>query len=164
MQDETSQATMSLMIRSSRVTAQMLRDAIRQILSQRNVLEGRIRSEHTERQTLRTLVQQGSELTNVRISQENIADFQDIARRYGIDYSLKRDRSRDDPGYRVFFRARDWETLWSAMEEYLDRQQRQDRETEPVSVSRQLEQYRQQAEEHNRHEKTRIPRYREEVR
>ena len=75
MQDETSQATMSLMIRSGQITARTLRDAIRQILMKRDVLETRVRDSRTEKQTLRTLVRDGSEMTNIRVSRENIGDF-----------------------------------------------------------------------------------------
>ena len=150
MQDETSQATMSLMIRSGQITARTLRDAIRQILQKRSVLETQVRNSHTERQTLRTLVRDGSEMTNIRISRENIGDFETIARKYDIDYSLKRDRSGGEPCYRVFFRARDWETLFNALEEYSRLTElRRERAEEPLSV---------------RGERTRIPRYREELR
>ena len=165
MQDETSQATMSLMIRSGQITARTLRDAIRQILMKRDVLETRVRDSSTEKQTLRTLVRDGSEMTNIRVSRENIGDFEYIARKYDIDYSLKRDRSGEEPCYRVFFRARDWETLFNALEEYARRTElRRDRAEEPLSVQRQLERYRETARIRSRGERTRIPRYREELR
>lgn len=165
MQDETSQATMSLMIRSGQITARTLRDAIRQILQKRSVLETQVRNSHTERQTLRTLVRDGSEMTNIRISRENIGDFETIARKYDIDYSLKRDRSGEEPCYRVFFRARDWETLFNALEEYSRLTElRRERAEEPLSVREQLEQYRETARIRSRGERTRIPRYREELR
>ena len=161
MQDETSQATMSLMIRSGQITARTLRDAIRQILMKRDVLETRVRDSRTEKQTLRTLVRDGSEMTNIRVSRENIGDFEYIARKYDIDYSLKRDRSGEEP----FFRARDWETLFNALEEYARRTElRRDRAEEPLSVQRQLERYRETARIRSRNERTRIPRYREELR
>ena len=96
---------------------------------------------------------------------ENIGDFEYIARKYDIDYSLKRDRSGEEPCYRVFFRARDWETLFNALEEYARRTElRRDRAEEPLSVQRQLERYRETARIRSRNERTRIPRYREELR
>ena len=106
-----------------------------------------------------------AELTNIPIDENNIGDFEKIAKKYDIDYSLKRDRSGEEPCYRVFFRARDWETLFNALEEYARRTElRRDRAEEPLSVQRQLERYRETARIRSRNERTRIPRYREELR
>lgn len=40
------------------------------------------------------------------------------ARRYGIDYALKKDKGADPPRYFVFFRARDVKTMEAAFKEY----------------------------------------------
>ena len=66
---------------------------------------------------------QGSELTNIEITDGNIRSFARIARKYGMDYSLKKDRSEDPPRYLVFFRARDKNVMLAAFEEYAGRTQ-----------------------------------------
>ena len=42
------------------------------------------------KQTIKQLVAQGAQLTNIQITDQNIKSFDRVARKYGIDYSLKR--------------------------------------------------------------------------
>ena len=64
------------------------------------------------------MMQEGSQLTNIEITDNNIKSFEKVARRYGIDYSLKKDRSGEKPRYLVFFRARDADVMTAAFKEY----------------------------------------------
>ena len=41
-----------------------------------------------------------------------------MAKKYGIDFSLKRDKSVDPPRYFVFFKARDVDVMTAAFREY----------------------------------------------
>ena len=41
-----------------------------------------------------------------------------VARKYSIDYSLKKDKSVDPPKYLVFFRAKDVDVMTAAFKEY----------------------------------------------
>ena len=41
-----------------------------------------------------------------------------MARKYGIDYSLKKDASTDPPRYMVFFKAKDVKVMEAAFREY----------------------------------------------
>ncbi len=52
------------------------------------------------------------------ITDKNIKDFERVARKYGVDFALKKDRSRDTPKYLVFFKARDADALTAAFKEY----------------------------------------------
>ena len=49
---------------------------------------------------------------------ENIKDFDRVARKYGIDYSLKKDVGADPPKYLVFFKAKDVDVMTAAFREY----------------------------------------------
>ena len=44
--------------------------------------------------------------------------FERVARKYGIDYSLKKDSATTPPRYLVFFRARDVDVMTAAFKEY----------------------------------------------
>ena len=63
-------------------------------------------------------MKEGSQLTNIEITNNNIKSFEKIARKYGIDYSLKKDTAGDKPRYLVFFRARDADVMTAAFKEY----------------------------------------------
>jgi hypothetical protein len=59
------------------------------------------------KKSLKELMQEGSQLTNIEITDNNIKSFEKVARKYSIDYSLKKDSSTTPPRYLVFFRAKD---------------------------------------------------------
>lgn len=58
------------------------------------------------KQSLKKLAQQNVQLSNIEITDNNIKAFEKVAKKYGIDFSLKRDKSVDPPRYFVFFKAR----------------------------------------------------------
>ena len=70
------------------------------------------------KQSLESMMKNGSELTNIEITDNNIRSFERVARKYGIDYSLKKDTSADPPKYLVFFRAKDVDVMTAAFKEY----------------------------------------------
>ena len=70
------------------------------------------------KQSLKSLAKQGISLADVEISGDNIGAFKKIARKYHVDYSLKKDASQEPPRWVVFFRTKDDKALESAFKEY----------------------------------------------
>ena len=70
------------------------------------------------KKTLNEMLRDGSELSNIEITDNNIRSFEKVARKYSIAYSLKKDRSSDPPKYLVFFRAKDVDVMTAAFREY----------------------------------------------
>ena len=70
------------------------------------------------KQTMKQLMAKGAQLTNILITDDNIKSFDRVARKYGIDYSLKRDSSISPPKYMVFFKAKDVDVMTAAFKEY----------------------------------------------
>lgn len=54
------------------------------------------------KQSLDSMMKDGSQLTNIEITDRNIRSFERIARKYSIDYSLKKDKAVSPPRYLVF--------------------------------------------------------------
>ena len=48
----------------------------------------------------------------------NIRSFEKYARKYDIDYCLKKDRSAEPPKYYVFFKAKEVDSITAAFKEY----------------------------------------------
>ena len=58
-------------------------------------------------------------MTNIEITDNNIKSFDRIARKYGIDYSLKRAiDGENNRKYYVFFKAKDVDVMTAAFKEY----------------------------------------------
>ena len=70
------------------------------------------------KQKVKNLVKSGDKLENVSVTDDNIKSFDRIARKYGIDYSLKKDSSEDPPKYFIFFKAKDGKVMNAAFSEY----------------------------------------------
>lgn len=130
---------MTLIINSSKLTANILKDAIQKYLAynKERRLE-KIRAGPVKpcgKQTVKELVGQNQGVTNIEITDKNIKDFERFARKYGVDYALKKDRSGDKPKYLVFFKARDADALTAAFKEYTAKT---DRRKERPSILEQL--------------------------
>ena len=56
---------------------------------------------------MKQLIGQNQGVSNIEINDPSIMDFERIARKYGVDYAVKKDRSASPPKYLIFFKARD---------------------------------------------------------
>ena len=77
---------------------------------------------HQGQQTVEQLVKKGGTLTNIEIKDENIKSFEDIAKKYGIDFAVKKDISATPAKYLVFFKSRDADTMRAAFDEFSSRE------------------------------------------
>ena len=127
MQEEITQGAVSLSVEAGKMTADLLQKALKKVLeemkkkpSQRTLRQGK--------QTLHQLKQHGASLTNIEITEQNIKAFSAVAKKYDIDYALKKDPHTEPPHYYVFFKAKDKDQLQPAFKEFtamtLDREKR----------------------------------------
>ena len=72
----------------------------------------------TGKQTVKQLIGQNQGVSNIEITDSNIKSFERVARKYGVDFAVKKDRSVSPPKYLVFFKGRDADALTAAFREY----------------------------------------------
>lgn len=60
------------------------------------------------KQSMEKLKAHNQELSNIEVTDGNIRSFEKYARKYDIDYCLKKDRSAEPPKYYVFLRRKKW--------------------------------------------------------
>lgn len=122
MQEELENKTVTLIISGTKLTGRVLKAAVSKYLAHRkNVkLEKKRDADVIPRgkQSVKELVGQNQGVSNIEITDKNIRDFDRVARKYGVDYAVKKDRSVSPPKYLVFFKARDADALTSAFTEY----------------------------------------------
>lgn len=115
MQEEVTQKTIALSITTSRMTAMALQSALRKVLdAQKNHIE----TIHKGKQTLKQLMKQNTGVSNIEITNDNIKSFESTAKKYGIDFALKKDSSTIPPKYLVFFKGRDADVMTAAFQEF----------------------------------------------
>jgi len=86
-------------------------------------------------------------VSNIEITDDNIKAFEQTAKKYGIDFALKKDISAENPRYLVFFKGRDADTMTAAFKEFSAKNL--DKDKKP-SLRNQLSQMREKAKKLNR--------------
>ena len=90
-------------------------------------------------------------VSNIEITDQNIRAFSATAKKYGIDFALKKDTSGEIPRYLVFFKGRDADVITAAFREFSAKNL--EKEKKP-SIRKELEQAKQQAKaQHGQREK-----------
>ena len=143
MQDEINEKTIALYIKTGKLTAQQLQKAMKLLLAQMKKQTGK--APHGK-QTLNQLMKQNAGVSNIEITKDNIKAFESTAKKYGIDFALKKDSTETPPRYLVFFKGRDADALTAAFKEFSAK--KLDREKKP-SIQKALAAFREKAKELN---------------
>lgn len=147
MQEEVTQKTIALSIQTAKLTASVLQKALKKLLEAQKKKKPRF---HQGKQTLRQLMKHNTGISNIEITDENIKAFERTAKKYGVDFALKKDISKQPPRYLVFFKGRDADVLTAAFKEFSAKNL--DREKKP-SIRKLLSQMREKAKQHRPREK-----------
>jgi len=113
LQEQVNDKTVAITVKAVKITGRLLAKAMRVFLKmarEPTITHGK--------QSIRSLSKQGASLTNIPIDGDNIGSFSRIARKYNVDFSLKKDSSETPPKWMVFFKAKDADALTSAFNEY----------------------------------------------
>lgn len=148
MQDEVNEKTVSLCIRCGKVTANLLKAAMKKALAkmeqEKQKLQGQKQPKQDKedktykgKQSMDKLMKQNVQLSNIEITDGNIKSFERVAKKYSIDFSLKKDVNADPPRYYVFFKARDADVMTVAFKEYTGQSLNKDKKP---SVRKKLQQ------------------------
>lgn len=116
MQEEITQKTIALVFRSGRLTSDVLKKAMKLYL------------EHHKQKQLNThgktsvkkLMGQNQGANSIEIADSNIKDFEKTARKYNIDFAVKKDKTVSPPKYLVFFKGRDADVITQAFKEFVN--------------------------------------------
>ena len=102
MQEEVNEKTVSLCITGGKVTVRLLKQAMMRFLAamekekaekaRKQQAKGPPDKDYRGKQSLKKLAQQNVQLSNIEITDNNIKAFEKVAKKYGIDFSLKRDK------------------------------------------------------------------------
>lgn len=139
MQEEITQRTIALAIKTVKLDASLLQAAMRKALQ---LYRKKRDTPHHGKQTLRQLMKHSTGVSNIEITDANIKSFTSTAKKYGIDFSLKKDATTQPPRYLVFFKGRDVDVLTAAFKEFSAKKLTQEQKK---SVRQELSQAKQEA-------------------
>ena len=138
MQEEIENKTLSLIINTSKFTERTLATAFAKALKLGwNKAKEHHQAKPQGRQSVKQLIGQNQGVSNIEITDSNIKSFERVARKYGVDFAVKKDRSVSPPKYLVFFKGRDADALTAAFREYTAKEVKRASQDKP-SVLEQL--------------------------
>lgn len=147
MQEEVENRTLTLIVSGTKFTGRLFKAAISKYMAHRRekkLEKQRSRDSpvtHKGKQTVKQLIGQNQGVSNIEINDPSIKDFERIARKYGVDYAVKKDRSASPPKYLIFFKARDADALTAAFSEYTQKKVKKADRSERPSVLAKLAQF-----------------------
>lgn len=139
MQEEVTGKAVALIIDGAKMSEQVLEKALQKFLEAQKNKSPKL---HRGKQTLKQLAGQNAGLANIEISDRNIKAFTHVAKKYHVDFALKKDTTAEQPRYLVFFKSRDADAITAAFQEFASRKMGRD---EKPSVRERLAQAREQA-------------------
>ena len=115
MQEEVTQKTVALVIKTAKLDASVLKAAMRMYLNRR-----RQKTQKTHgRIPVKKLVGEGAGVSSIEITDNNIKSFERTAKKYKVDFDVKKDKTSEPPKYLVFFKGRDADVVAQAFREFV---------------------------------------------
>lgn len=131
MQEEVNDRVVLVIKGGVTLSARALAKAMRKVLELR---KNKNLSSHqkTGKQNIKQLIGQNAGVSNIELTNSNIKSFDRTARKYGIDYAVKKDRLSTPPKYLVFFKSRDADAMTAAFTEFSKRTLRKEKQKQSV--------------------------------
>lgn len=76
----------------------------------------------TGKQSVKTLIRQGQGVSSIPLADEGMKDFQKIAKKYGVDFAVVKDKKASPSVYTVFFKAKDTDAITRILQDYSAKQ------------------------------------------
>ena len=115
MQEEVTYKTIAFVFRTTKLTAETLKKAIQMYLEYQ---KGKTQNNHGKI-SVKKLVGQNAGVSSIEVTDNNIKQFEKVAKKYSVDFSIKKDKTVDPPKYMVFFKGRDADVISQAFKEFV---------------------------------------------
>ena len=115
MQEEVTQKTIALVIKTSKLDANVLKAAMKMYL---NHHRQKVQKTHGK-VSVKKLVGDGVGVSSIEVTDGNIKSFERVAKKYNVDFAVKKDKTTKPPKYMVFFKGRDADAVAQAFKEFV---------------------------------------------
>jgi hypothetical protein len=122
LQEEVENRTVNLAVSTTKLTARTLLRALRWYLMHRSQKRLRKQMKHPfkeGKQSVDELIKAGVSTDKIELPDGSAKDFCKTAKKFGVDYAIRKDKTLDPPRYIVFFKAKDTEVLDQVVKEYV---------------------------------------------
>lgn len=106
--------TLDITVQAGAITKETLKAALREFLNGSAEKKGRMSLKQLEKKSR-------GKLESIEVTENNIRDFLSTAKKYDVDFSLKRDKSTSPPTYHIFFQSDKADNFNRAFSEYANK-------------------------------------------
>ena len=139
MQEEVEQRTLTLVINGTKFSGRVLKSAVSKFVAfYRNQKAKKINVHPRGKQSVKQLTRQGQGVNTMEIDDENLRQFERIARKYGVDYAVRRDKDAEPPRFLLFFKGRDADAITTAFKEFMTAKERKNERPSVLQKLREL--------------------------
>ena len=125
MQEEVEQRTLTLVINGTKFSGRVLKSAVSKFVAFcRNQKAKKVNVHPKGKQSVKQLTRQGQGVNTMEIDDANLRQFERIARKYGVDYAVRKDVTAETPRFLVFFKGRDADAIMAALKEFSSAKER----------------------------------------
>lgn len=114
MNEQVNKEAIALAVKAEKLTEEVLASVIQKLSQEKPLSKGK--------QSLNSLINHNSPLSNIDVSSKNIRSFKNIASKYSVDFAVKKDNTEQPPKYLIFFKGKDAETINKAFKEFTYKQ------------------------------------------
>ena len=130
LQEEVTEKSIGLVTKNSKMTASVLKTLISAYLREeekQKITKNQSQDTIRKKVSLKELSKKYDGLKSIEINKNNIKEFEKTAKKYGIEYALKKDKTTDPPTYIVFFKGKDTDILDTAFREFVGNEMERDK-------------------------------------
>ena len=122
MQEEVTQKTVTFCIRTTKITADLLKKVLVAYLrhqKQKSVEKKAKKNQPKQgKVTVKELAKQNAGMVNIEITDKNIKSFERYARKHQVRYHIEKELGTAPPKWTVYFKANQADALTAAFKEY----------------------------------------------
>lgn len=127
MEEQVNQKTVSMAIQTGKTAGRALVSVIQMYEShikqtERNKSQVEQNKIGPQKVKVKELVGSGTGVSKVQLRDDDIKKFERIARKYGVKYSINKDKSSNPPTYYFFFQSKDTEVIKKAFQDFLGKE------------------------------------------
>ena len=139
MQEEVEQRTLTLVINGTKFSGRVLKSAVSKFVAFcRNQKAKKVNVHPKGKQSVKQLTRQGQGVNTMEIDDANLRQFERIARKYGVDYAVRRDKDAEPPRFLLFFKGRDADAITAAFKEFMTAKERKSERPSVLQKLREL--------------------------
>ena len=128
MQEEIENRAVNLAITTARLTGHTIVAGIKTYLNHREKVKNQKLAKAAEgphgKMTVKELIGKEQGVSSIPLDDSRIRDFERVARKYGVDFAVTKDKAQVPPKYTIFFKAKDADALTAIVDDYTQKQLR----------------------------------------